>query len=56
MKRSAVMQVKNECRPSLAALAFQMLSPPSESVVPPLLSKVLNGLSRVCVRGKAHAG
>lgn len=50
------MQVKNESSPSLDALAFEMLSPPSESVVPPLLSKVLNGLSSVCVRGKAHTG
>ena len=33
-----------------------MLSPPSESVGPPLSREVLNGLSSSCVRGKAQSG
>lgn len=46
------LQVKNEGGPSLGALVFDMLSPPSESVV--LSSKLLNGLSSVYIRGKTY--
>lgn len=49
------LQVKNEGSPSPGALVFDMLSPPSESVVLSLL-KLLNGLSSVYVRGKTHTG
>lgn len=48
--------MKNERSPSPGALAFEMLSPPSESVAPPLSCEVLNGLSSLYVRGKAHSG
>lgn len=50
------LQVKNEGSPSPGALVFDMLSPPSESVVLSLSSKLLNGLSSVYVRGKTHTG
>lgn len=48
------LQVKNEGSPSLGALAVDMVSPPAESIVLPLSSGVLNGLSSTEVRGKAQ--